>query len=328
MMYRNFLIIALVIAALRVSAQDAVSGFVNLENPEEWETDIHLSKLSIDHLKSDAEGKPVAIAKIKKDGSFSFNKKYISDSDQLYRLSINRIKKMINDTVKAEVDFIHSNKGFIQFKRGKELFADFETTNEAQQEWQKFNEFEANLSGHYRSTKEKIASRKGFVKDSLQILMVKLIGIKQLESQQLLDKDIAQNEMYYLNLLSELRKSDLNPTTYIFLEKKLAYLTNVALEKELQQSRWMNLGLFIIVLVLGYITLKVKRKKQAIVIPDLSKQETTIQNLILQGKSNKEIANELFISLSTVKTHITNIYNKLNVANRRELLQKSTGTST
>ncbi|MBS9462299.1 response regulator transcription factor [Flagellimonas sp. 389] len=158
--------------------------------------------------------------------------------------------------------------------------------------------------------------------------MVKLIGIKQLEIEQLLDKDIAQNELYYLNLLSELRKSDLNPTTYIFLEKKLAYLTNVALEKELQQSRWINLGLFVIVLIFGYITFRVKRKKQTVVIPDLSKQETTIQNLILQGKTNKEIAGELFISLSTVKTHITNIYSKLNVSNRRELLQKSTGTST
>ncbi|WP_298868440.1 response regulator transcription factor [Flagellimonas sp. 389] len=327
-MYRFVLIIVLLGAVLKISAQDAVSGFVNLENPGDWETDIHLSKLSIDHLKSETEGKPVAIAKIKKDGSFSFNKKYISDSDQLYRLSINRIKKMINDTVKAEVDFIHSNKEFIQFKRGKELFADFETTNKAQQEWQKFNEFEANLSAHYQSAKEKIASRKGFVKDSLQILMVKLIGIKQLEIEQLLDKDIAQNELYYLNLLSELRKSDLNPTTYIFLEKKLAYLTNVALEKELQQSRWINLGLFVIVLIFGYITFRVKRKKQTVVIPDLSKQETTIQNLILQGKTNKEIAGELFISLSTVKTHITNIYSKLNVSNRRELLQKSTGTST
>ena len=144
---------------MKVSAQDAVSGFVNLENPEEWETDIHLSKLSIDHLKNNDNGKPVAIAKIKKDGSFAFNKKYISDTDQLYRLSINRIKTMVNDTVKAQVDFIHSNKGFIQFKRGKELFADFETTNKAQQEWQRFNEFEANLSGHYQSAKEKIASR-------------------------------------------------------------------------------------------------------------------------------------------------------------------------
>ncbi|HDZ13708.1 MAG TPA: response regulator transcription factor [Pricia sp.] len=36
----------------------------------------------------------------------------------------------------------------------------------------------------------------------------------------------------------------------------------------------------------------------------------------------KEIANELFISLSTVKTHITNIYGKLKVSGRQELLRR------
>ncbi|WP_099546353.1 response regulator transcription factor [Maribacter sp. 4G9] len=55
---------------------------------------------------------------------------------------------------------------------------------------------------------------------------------------------------------------------------------------------------------------------------DLSKQERNIRYLILEGKSNKEIANELFISLSTVKSHISNIYSKLRVSDRRELLQK------
>jgi transcriptional antiterminator len=48
-------------------------------------------------------------------------------------------------------------------------------------------------------------------------------------------------------------------------------------------------------------------------------------------KSNKEIATELFISVSTVKTHITNIYKKLAVVNRTELVTRftnSTGTST
>ncbi|MGB7394497.1 MAG: LuxR C-terminal-related transcriptional regulator, partial [Pricia sp.] len=40
------------------------------------------------------------------------------------------------------------------------------------------------------------------------------------------------------------------------------------------------------------------------------------------GKSNKEIAGELFISISTVKTHITNIYGKLKVSSRKELLHR------
>ena len=44
-----------------------------------------------------------------------------------------------------------------------------------------------------------------------------------------------------------------------------------------------------------------------------------IQEKIAEGKSNKEIASELFISLSTVKTHINNLYKKLDVSSRDDL---------
>ncbi|MDM1071348.1 response regulator transcription factor [Empedobacter brevis] len=54
----------------------------------------------------------------------------------------------------------------------------------------------------------------------------------------------------------------------------------------------------------------------------LTNQEEKIAKLILEHKSNKEIADELFISLSTVKTHIRNLYAKLNVSNRQELADK------
>lgn len=50
----------------------------------------------------------------------------------------------------------------------------------------------------------------------------------------------------------------------------------------------------------------------------LTRQEQNILNLLLEDKSNKEIADALFVSLSTVKTHVNNIYRKLNVQNRNE----------
>ena len=40
--------------------------------------------------------------------------------------------------------------------------------------------------------------------------------------------------------------------------------------------------------------------------------------LIAQGKSNQEIADELFISLKTVKTHVSNILSKLQVQDRTQ----------
>ena len=51
----------------------------------------------------------------------------------------------------------------------------------------------------------------------------------------------------------------------------------------------------------------------------LSERELDIARSIARGRTNQEIAAELFISLSTVKTHIARIQNKLGVRNRVEI---------
>jgi ligand-binding sensor domain-containing protein/DNA-binding CsgD family transcriptional regulator len=52
----------------------------------------------------------------------------------------------------------------------------------------------------------------------------------------------------------------------------------------------------------------------------LTAREQEILRLVLQGSGNKDIANKLFISPSTVRNHISNIYQKLGVNNRLELI--------
>lgn len=51
---------------------------------------------------------------------------------------------------------------------------------------------------------------------------------------------------------------------------------------------------------------------------ELTKREKEILLLITKGKSNQEIADELFITLKTVKTHVSNILSKLNVQDRTQ----------
>ncbi len=51
----------------------------------------------------------------------------------------------------------------------------------------------------------------------------------------------------------------------------------------------------------------------------LTQQEKRIVGLIKSSKTNKEIAIDLSISPSTVKTHINNIYKKLDINSRDEL---------
>ena len=54
-------------------------------------------------------------------------------------------------------------------------------------------------------------------------------------------------------------------------------------------------------------------------LAQLSAQEERIARAMAHGKTNKEIAQEFFISLSTVKTHVNSIYKKLNVNTREEI---------
>lgn len=55
----------------------------------------------------------------------------------------------------------------------------------------------------------------------------------------------------------------------------------------------------------------------------LSGRESGILELVALGMSNKEIADRLCVSQRTVKAHLTNIFNKLNVASRSEAIVKA-----
>jgi len=57
----------------------------------------------------------------------------------------------------------------------------------------------------------------------------------------------------------------------------------------------------------------------------LTRAETNVADLTCQGLKNKEIAKKLYISESTVKTHLNNIYKKLNVRNRAQLIRHYLG---
>lgn len=54
----------------------------------------------------------------------------------------------------------------------------------------------------------------------------------------------------------------------------------------------------------------------------LSTQEINVVELICKGYANQRIADDLYISLSTVKNHIQNINKKLGTRDRKSLISK------
>lgn len=52
----------------------------------------------------------------------------------------------------------------------------------------------------------------------------------------------------------------------------------------------------------------------------LSNREAEVAVLVAKGLSNKEVANQLFVTEKTIKFHLTNIYKKINVKSRAQLI--------
>lgn len=81
--------------------------------------------------------------------------------------------------------------------------------------------------------------------------------------------------------------------------------------------------------------LRLTRRKTIVVNPDfvlneselerlgISQREREVLQLISLGHSNQEIADQLFVSLHTVKTHTSNLFVKLDVKRRTQAIQKA-----
>lgn len=57
--------------------------------------------------------------------------------------------------------------------------------------------------------------------------------------------------------------------------------------------------------------------------PQLTARERDVLALLAQGRSNRDIASALYVSLPTVKTHLAHIYDKLGARNRNEAIGRA-----
>ncbi|NOT77277.1 MAG: winged helix-turn-helix transcriptional regulator [Cyclobacteriaceae bacterium] len=84
-----------------------------------------------------------------------------------------------------------------------------------------------------------------------------------------------------------------------------------------------------------WVGLRLTRKKVVVTYPDfkldsetlnrlsISKREQEVLELISQGLSNQEIADKLFVSVSTIKSHLSNLFQKLDVSRRTQAIQRA-----
>jgi two-component system, NarL family, response regulator LiaR len=70
--------------------------------------------------------------------------------------------------------------------------------------------------------------------------------------------------------------------------------------------------------VTGKMMVKMRQKHQQLPHEELTTREMEILMLMAEGKTNQDIADDLYIALKTVKTHVSNILSKLNVQDRTQ----------
>jgi len=174
-----------------------------------------------------------------------------------------------------------------------------------------------------RFSEEKLHSDlKNFV-DTCQNSLVALAAVNNMD----FDNFFENNKEFYLQFQDRI-KADLpnSPYTKNFKRKVNYYLGGE--ESRTNIWKWISFSL----LGLLGISLWMNLRKSATsvveeIVPEeiapltekLTKKEHEILACIQTGKSNKEIASELFVEVSTVKSHINKIYSKLEVSSRAEL---------
>lgn len=137
-------------------------------------------------------------------------------------------------------------------------------------------------------------------------------------------KDLLSNP-YYEELLIRLQKLYPNASftaqyeRELYADKSMQGTSSSTPKDSLYKYLFLAVATVLLILF-GFLFLRKKKKQHKTKhLALLTGQERVIAEKIAQGKSNKEIASELFISLSTVKTHINNLYKKLHISSRDDL---------
>jgi len=159
----------------------------------------------------------------------------------------------------------------------------------------------------------------------VELLIYDFLSDKRNETYSHYLQDVGANT-YYDELSNRLEQTYPNASFTQEYEAEISTDKDLANFNQPKIAQWMWVTLLVLALsLLGnlyfFINRRAKLKSQNDdLLQKLTPQEQKIVHYILLDKSNKEIASALFVSLSTVKTHINNLYKKLNISSREEIV--------
>ena len=344
---KNYLILlkifVLLIFCQSTHGQYKISGYLISDKPNKT---VYLAILRFDEESAQSKSQIITSVKTDSSGYFEITGILLSEQNKFYRIYSN-ISETSLDLIRTPErknfrNFIFSNKDTIFFPKNSSRvwFDKDKNTNFSDKEWEKINEFENSLINEFRKTqnaeiieqtqKSFLSRYKTFCTDSITDPLVILLAYSKIKMELgKLDTDFKENPEFYNTILSELKKTYGETSYYLQFREEVMLLSHREVKKKYNFHKNLNYILALLVVIMILILLRVLKSNKELInkqtyeaTSTLTKQEQKIANLIVKGKTNKEIASNLFISLNTVKTHISKIYSKLKVANRQQIIDK------
>ncbi len=343
----NNIFIVIIFTTLSAKAQYSFSGHVD---NKKWHDNVYLSIIE-DYRKISGIYSEQIISKVKTDslGFFEFAGNQLENEHKIYRIHVdNCYDEELNENHfnghcenSKEVIFIAKDNDTIKlpFSFEKEMFCDIKSNNLKATAFTKIDSLKEEMKyafHEFRSGANRKLNNKKWFK-TLQDFGLKLneplaeLYIYSFLSDRSNDfhdfylEDLKTNS-YYDGLLNRLIEQYPNST---YTKQYKTELTSdkfiISENPDDLNFNWnyiLYIFLFISIILNIYfwqIFKKLKIKKSKNLSENLTKQEQNILALIQENKSNKEIADALFVSLSTVKTHVNNIFKKLNVQSREDI---------
>ncbi|NNK27811.1 MAG: response regulator transcription factor [Flavobacteriaceae bacterium] len=341
---KYWLTILTVLLFCNTNAQYSFSG--NVDN-QRWQNTVYLSLVE-DYRKLSGLYSEQVIAKTTADslGFFEFTGNQLENAHRMYRIHVDNCNGSEPESNhfgghcpdSKEIVFIAKNTDTINFPFSfdAQMFCDIVANNQQSLAIMKIDSLKEDMRFAYTEIRSE-ASRKLNNKKWFKILQ---------DQGKNLNEPLA--ELYVYSFLSD-RSSEFhdyyledlktNPY-YDDLEERLVaaypsipyskqFVSDIeadryAISRSSSSFPWIKIlaALLIISMLANALFYNKARSKRTLKSTDLksalTKQEQTILDHILDDKSNKDIAESLFVSVSTVKTHINSIYKKLNVSTRED----------
>ena len=319
------LLFALALKTSALSAQAGISGRLVLDSTI-WAPVLYLSHIpDLDQMHTISYRQIIAEAEMLSDGTFSFNTDLLPDSDQLYRIHL--VKKE-DPPATLMIGGKEHNHFFLLAKRGSKIKIEMSPGNtlfselslsgygpnnslrEIDEVIERLNAVDQVATSINREfTREVIYDQLRAMADSSQHPLIALYALHASNYKE----HFPENQSYYRLLLRKWRHVE------------SAYFISFRHQLDLDRSSMRlgviaGLGLLSVIVLIAGLYLRNSRKRSANPYTKLTIQERKVFDMLRAGRSNKEIAEEFSVSVSTVKSHVNSIFSKLGVKSRRDIM--------